>query len=223
MKEFHPHALVNCWEKKKQGENMQQKLQKQNQHSRLMWVISVFFCFVFFLSLIGWCLWYDGDNEAHCFPTWSQLTAQVQIQWRLFEAVPKATWVISIFPPSTTTLLHPPTSLTALPLWIAGGSPEHSNQRGVNGVSIVDVHVVPAALCGKVIEAQPEHCIRAARQGGRDVNVAVRKYIWQIDITFIHTAIYSYFWVSPLFMKSAVTVAHRHCRGSKSFSLYRCD
>lgn len=70
-----------------------------------------------------------------------------------FEAVPKATWVISIF--------SLPTSLTALPLC----SPEHSNQRGVNGVSIVDVHVVPAALCGKVIEAQPEHCIRAARQG----------------------------------------------------------
>lgn len=31
-------------------------------------------------------------------------------------------------------------------------SPEDSNQRGVNGVSVVDVHVVPAALCGKVVE-----------------------------------------------------------------------
>lgn len=41
-------------------------------------------------------------------------------------------------------------------------SPEDSDQRGVNGVSVVDVHVVPAALRGEVAEAQPQHGIRAA-------------------------------------------------------------
>ena len=43
-------------------------------------------------------------------------------------------------------------------------SPEDGNQRGVDRVSVIDVHVVPAALGGKMIEAQPEHCIRAERE-----------------------------------------------------------
>lgn len=41
-------------------------------------------------------------------------------------------------------------------------SPEDRDQWGVNRVSVVDIHVVPAALCGKVLEAQPQHCIRTA-------------------------------------------------------------
>lgn len=43
-------------------------------------------------------------------------------------------------------------------------SPEGSNQGGVDRVSVIHVHVVPAALGGKVIEAQPEHCIRTGRE-----------------------------------------------------------
>lgn len=45
------------------------------------------------------------------------------------------------------------------------GSPEDAHQRGVDGVSVVDIHVVPAALGGEVAEAQPERRIRAATQG----------------------------------------------------------
>lgn len=95
-----------------------------------------------------------------------------------FEAVLKATWVISIFPPSHRS-----------PIQNSKRSPEDSNQRGVNGVSIIDVHVVPAALCGKVIEAQPENCIRTGRRGERRQNIQVwRKCIWWMCIThMLHT------------------------------------
>ncbi len=41
-------------------------------------------------------------------------------------------------------------------------SPENSNQRSVYRVSIIDVHVVPTAFCGKVVKSQPENRIWAA-------------------------------------------------------------
>lgn len=60
-------------------------------------------------------------------------------------------------------------------------SPEDSDQRGVNGVSVVDVHVVPAALCGEVAEAQPQHGIRAAGERAQ----SEQTHIWWIQTTFI--------------------------------------
>lgn len=94
--------------------------------------------------------------EAHCLPIHGVIWLHKCKFVGAFEAVPKATWVISIFPPSHSS-----------PIQNSRRSPEHSNQRGVNGVSIIHVHMVPAALCGKVIEAQPEYCIRTDRQGER--------------------------------------------------------
>lgn len=41
-------------------------------------------------------------------------------------------------------------------------SPEDSDQRGVDGVSVKDVHVVPTAFCGEVVEAQPQHRVGTA-------------------------------------------------------------
>lgn len=43
-------------------------------------------------------------------------------------------------------------------------SPEDGDERGVDGVAIVDVHVVPAALGGEVVEAQPQHRVGTETQ-----------------------------------------------------------
>lgn len=43
-------------------------------------------------------------------------------------------------------------------------SPEDGDERGVDGVAVVDVHVVPAALGGEVVEAQPQHCVGTETQ-----------------------------------------------------------
>lgn len=68
-------------------------------------------------------------------------------------------------------------------------SPEDSDQRGVNGVSVVDVHVVPAALCGEVAEAQPQHSIRAAGERAQ----REQTHIWWIQTTFIlHNIVYDW-------------------------------
>lgn len=53
-------------------------------------------------------------------------------------------------------------------------SPEDGDQRGVNGVSVVDVHVVPAALCGKVVEAQPQHRIGTAGKWAQSEQIHLR-------------------------------------------------
>lgn len=37
-------------------------------------------------------------------------------------------------------------------LYIIVISPENSYQRCINGVSIKDIHVIPTALCGKMVE-----------------------------------------------------------------------
>lgn len=50
-------------------------------------------------------------------------------------------------------------------------SPEDGDERGVDGVAIVDVHVVPAALGGEVVEAQPQHCVRTETQRAERRNV----------------------------------------------------
>lgn len=39
-------------------------------------------------------------------------------------------------------------------------APEGGEQRGVDGVSVVHVQVVPAAFCGKVVEAKSEDGVR---------------------------------------------------------------
>lgn len=44
-------------------------------------------------------------------------------------------------------------------------SPEDGDEGGVDGVAVVDVHVVPAALGGEVVEAQPQHRVRTETQG----------------------------------------------------------
>lgn len=59
-------------------------------------------------------------------------------------------------------------------------SPEDSDQRGVNGVSVVDVHVVPAALSSEVAEAQPQHGIRAAGEQAQSEHT----HIWWTRTTF---------------------------------------
>ena len=52
--------------------------------------------------------------------------------------------------------------------WLTGrGSPKHSDEGSVDGVPVVDVQVVPAALGGKVVEAQPEDGVGA---GGEQEN-----------------------------------------------------
>lgn len=51
-------------------------------------------------------------------------------------------------------------------------SPEDSSQGGIDGVPVVDVHVVPAALGGKVIEAQPECRVRAAGEHKEPIDVS---------------------------------------------------
>lgn len=168
--------------------------------------------FIFFFFPLAYRSWYDGDNEAHCFPTWSHLTAQVQIQWRLFFLK-----LCQRLPESFPYFLSPLRSQLS-PLC----SPEHSNQRGVNGVSIVDVHVVPAALCGKVIEAQPEHCIRAARQGERRQCSCEKIHL--TDRYYFH--IFCYILLAP-------TSECLHCSYGRTltlqgleklfFLLYRCD
>lgn len=50
-----------------------------------------------------------------------------------------------------------------------GATPEDGNQWSVNGVSIKHVHVVPAALGGEVIEAEPQHSVRAATHRERQM------------------------------------------------------
>jgi len=40
-------------------------------------------------------------------------------------------------------------------------SPKHSYQRCINRVSIKNIHVIPTALCGKMVEPQPQHSIWA--------------------------------------------------------------
>lgn len=63
------------------------------------------------------------------------------------------------------------------------GSPEDGDQRGVDGVSVVDVHVVPAALCGKVVEAQPQHRVRTAGQWAQGEPIHSN----QVDKNGLHT------------------------------------
>lgn len=65
----------------------------------------------------------------------------------------------------------PASSPQSSPIQSMRSLPEDSNQRGINGVSIIDVHMVPAALCGKVIETQPQYRIRAGRRGERRQNI----------------------------------------------------
>lgn len=87
--------------------------------------------------------------------------------------------------------------------------PEDSNQRGINGVSIIDVHMVPAALCGKVIETQPQYCIRARRRGERRQNTGcvgtteihlINQYYREYGLHMILS--------SQLFMKPVVRTLH---------------
>ena len=47
-----------------------------------------------------------------------------------------------------------------LRLW---SSPEDGHHGGEDRVSVVDIHVIPAALCGKVVEAQPQNRVRTGR------------------------------------------------------------
>lgn len=51
-------------------------------------------------------------------------------------------------------------------------SPEYCNQRCIDGVSIVDVHVVPATFRGKMVEAQPEHSVWA---GGQNIEHGLKR------------------------------------------------
>ncbi len=84
-----------------------------------------------------------------------------------FQAVLKATWVLHMF-------FH---LFLEASIQKSGRSPEHGDQRGVNGVSVVDVHVVPAALGGEVVEAQPEHRVRTERQETNNTNMR-QKHSW---------------------------------------------
>lgn len=64
-------------------------------------------------------------------------------------------------------------------------SPEDGDERGVDGVAIVDVHVVPAALGGEVVEAEPQHCVRTDTQRAERRNVSTENTLHSY-ISMVH-------------------------------------